>query len=226
MYVFLQTHPQFLCCKHNALPIDLQEHLYISLFACNPPRPRTYVLRSPLPKIFPSDSIHQKLPHVLLTNAVLPSYWVAACFPSPSHSQTVSIWCHIYATPDAPTWVFALAFVWFRHLGSAGGGLQHWLWANMVADGWAAVGLRVLKLSLSLTWPRPNRLWLGSPFSVCTYSCYGNHETSHGKEDFSMITKMIRFWEVVEVGESGFYIIQYIRYRINYKAWVIFYILY
>lgn len=192
MYVFLDNWNDKLCVAST-----------IWILACDPSRIRTYVLTSPLPKIFPSDSIHQKLPHVLLTNAVRPSHWVAACFPSPSHSQTVSVWCHICATPDAPTWVFALAFVWFRHLGSTGGGLQHWLWANMVADGWTAVGPRVLKISLSKTWPRPIRLWLGLPFTVCTYSCHGNQETSHikdgNKNDCSL-------WEVVEV-TVDFYIL-------------------
>ncbi|KAL1270925.1 hypothetical protein QQF64_029941 [Cirrhinus molitorella] len=44
-----------------------------------------------------------------------------------------------------PTCVFAMPFVQFRHLGSAGGGLQYWTRANMVADGSSAAGLRVLK---------------------------------------------------------------------------------
>jgi len=44
-----------------------------------------------------------------------------------------------------PTYVFAMPFVRFRHLGSAGGGLQYWLGANMVAGGLSAAGLGVLK---------------------------------------------------------------------------------
>lgn len=107
-------------------------------------------------------------PHVLIATAILLSYWVAACSLSPTQRQRVSIWCHIYATPDAPTCVFAMPFVQFRHLGSAGGGLQYWLRANMVADGSSAVGLRVLMPLVFDTAKAKQPQVKSSQFTMCT----------------------------------------------------------